>query len=138
MDIKIFSPLIFTVILFGSEAIIKIVAFDFNAAFFDISPKLCLWAIGLLFGVIRASRELHRGQERIITKEKFLFILAYSICSWMVTVVLSQKSLVLYHAANAFTLSVQGLAVSGFILAGLSVGAAITITKEVDIYVRNQ
>jgi len=56
----------------------------------------------------------------------------------METVVLSQKSILLYHEANVFTLAVQGLVITSFVLAGLSIGGAVTIAREVDNHVRNE
>lgn len=118
--------------LFGLESVIKGLAFDSDTILFEIAPKLCLWAIGIIFGIIVSSKQVIRGQERILTKDTIIYTFIYSICAWVATVVLSNKSIIIFHQSGLWTPSIYYMLNGSLILAGGAIGSVLLIAREVE------
>ncbi len=129
---KILGPTVMTLSLFTVESSIKGVAFDSDTILLEIAPKLCLWSIGILFGILLSNRTIIRGETHFVVKEKLQFTLLYVLFAWVVTVVLSNKSILVFHQANVWTPALDFMVSASIVLAGTAVGATIALARKVE------
>ncbi|HWR43972.1 hypothetical protein [Sporomusa sp.] len=132
MPTRIIGPLYLTTILFALESTIKSLVYNSDTVLFEIAPKLCLWATGILLGIILSSKQEFRGHERIMTKETVIYTLVYSICAWVATIFLSNQSISIYRQMGIWTQQVVYMVDSSLVLAGAAISFVLIIAKEVE------
>lgn len=156
-DKKIIGPFAFTAMLFILESLIKGLTMDCQTVFYELSPKLSLWATGVFFTLSVSEQTQFKGKlaydvssdenknsveikYRVIPPSnlsfspKYIYMLIVSLVSWLVCVILSYKSIQIY---NSFIVQDQvpptlfAYTIPSMLLAFFMVGFAISSLKEV-------
>ncbi len=153
MSLRIIGPLAFATMLFVVESAIKGIAFDSKTIWFEIGPKLCLWATGIFFSLSVSEQTLFRGKTTYKVKKKengsglevdynvelpddlsftprFLYLFIFAMSIWILSVIISSKIISLFYTVGKWTLQIHALTYLILFLAGVIVGAAIKSLAE--------
>ncbi len=120
------------IMLFVVESTIKVIAFDSEMFFFDISPKLSLWATAIFF-TLSISNRLTRGDEEYyqVKKELFCYLLI-SIFSWIISFTLSYKASILFEQMGLWTNRIYCYVILSLFISGLTLGLAVKLINKED------
>ena len=154
MSLRIIGPLAFATMLFVVESAIKGIAFNSKIIWFEIGPKLCLWATGIFFSLSISEQTQLRGKTTYRVKKKvdgsglevdydvklpndlsftpkFLYLFVFAMSIWILSVIISSKIISVFYIAGRWTFQIHILTYLVLLLAGVTVGVAIKSLVEV-------
>ncbi len=120
----ILAPGSLAVLLFVVEATSKWVLLDSQAFFFDIGPRLSLWAVAIFSTLSVANQGVHQERSVIVVPPKLLSCLLLSVCAWFISFVTSCKASILFQNYGWTNTLCVYLLLSLFI-SGFAIGSAL-------------
>jgi hypothetical protein len=120
----ILTPGSLAVLLFVVEAASKWVLLDSQAFFFDIGPRLSLWAVAIFSTLSVANQGVHQDRSVIVVPPKLLSCLLLSVCTWFISFVTSCKALMLFQNYG-WTTTIYVYLLLGLFISGFAIGSAL-------------
>lgn len=148
MSLKVWGPLIFTILLFVIATGIKFFGFAAKDIWLTVAPELSLWATGVLFSLSVARSTFLSAKatptftqnpgsssvtisyavqlpSKIESSEKYLYSFMFTMTLWVLTVLLSGYCVKTVGTSTAWTTEVWVWNTVGLMLSGISIGIAM-------------